>query len=1131
MADQIWYAWSRNGLRGRDGWQPRAVSAGIRSVEDPRFKTIAPYLVFHLPDDVDPVRMDTAEAPLCLTLAVAGDERVLVHRTIVGARDTSGRPTVYFTHALAGLPPEITAREAIRLWRAPFWQSSDERLPGDQIALESVVPERLAAGPLEPGAFSRPGVVALLEPAIAAYCSLRPDQRLYIAAVPDDVATVIYGLTRALPRGLLSGLTFTTYQPGQAVLRAETRLVGTSWWRGQRGVFATPQDDLPARCYQSGLVVNGFDRERSSVPDSDPVVARFARFAAERLTSGQLQRLDALVASAEESGVVELGSYLTLFRLLEADALRRDDLPILLDYPAVAARQLGLAPVRQFFLDHAVTEPDWWRRAVGPRLSGPRRARQPELDAALRALAMEAVERAGRLLVETRDLGTAGFLLDDVAAVVIPGERRRQTVAFFRFVTKLTDGPPDERFPWEVRAWLLERWAGAAGDVRGPRFLRWLQVSWSEIEDFLSLALPREWHLAGIEALVQDTGRTGQLPATAAAILARRRPEFQAALADLLRGREESEGVTGFYGALRAGATPDLKQWLTFLLECPAADPSFNARLLEVAGLADDEIMALVEGELQRLSGEQPLADGWVVLFAAYANALSVADRRRQPARRVLDTLTALGSRMPEEVRAPLEGWRALFAFLESPELDPVALGRFAGAARRVPVPERELQQLLQEVVGALGPRVRSRRELRDLVDGLAPAAQADRWRVFVDVAHAYVAAAGARPSADTFQLFWLQAREQRAPGWVTSELRALSGHPNLQGPGPASPRRPARAGPTAPVDDLDGRRRGSHSSQKSPMPATSAPPRDAPSDDTGGSGAFTGSECSAASILEATSNPVAANLGARARAQPAEVWTVLLAPALRSAEQLDGTGVWNLPQLEELIGHYLDALPLPAIRQAAAFGVMRRILASSLSFSPALRNRATSATVVAAFLGAPSFDRRDLQTVGRALTSPAVAGLERRQSATWLAQRLAPAIRTSTDVGNLVETLGAALLGNGWDFYQVLLEAHLGDPALRRDVARGAVYLDYALSRRAYRAAGSEARGVTSHDPVPSEVLSALHHFVERSGRRLARHVDHLAGDWPVEGRQAWRELKGGMRHGPLRLPWRRRLRPLQLP
>src|SRR5215470_12118346 len=121
--EHLWYTWSGLGIRRVGlGMQIRAASPGLMNQSEAFYRFVEGLATYTLPDGVDPY---TKQSPICLALIHSPVYGKLLLRKVYVGRDGFGRSGNFFTHLLVNLPENFTAREAIELWEADFWQSQD----------------------------------------------------------------------------------------------------------------------------------------------------------------------------------------------------------------------------------------------------------------------------------------------------------------------------------------------------------------------------------------------------------------------------------------------------------------------------------------------------------------------------------------------------------------------------------------------------------------------------------------------------------------------------------------------------------------------------------------------------------------------------------------------------------------------------------------------------------------------------------------------------------------------------------------------------------------------------------------------------------------------------------------------
>lgn len=214
--DQLIYTWSKVGLSGRTaGFRIRAASQGLSDDRSPRYRSLERYLPYNLPSGVRAISIRAADAPICLALIDAEEERILVRREMLDV-ESVGRPGAYLTHLLAGLPAHFSARDAILLWHSDLWVTTKNPLSPRQLLLDPLPEQRL---------FSRETPVwqiasmdnfrASLCLALAHFLRSSSPGQLALSGSSETIAALIWGVTQSLPLALLVGMTFSTYTDGR----------------------------------------------------------------------------------------------------------------------------------------------------------------------------------------------------------------------------------------------------------------------------------------------------------------------------------------------------------------------------------------------------------------------------------------------------------------------------------------------------------------------------------------------------------------------------------------------------------------------------------------------------------------------------------------------------------------------------------------------------------------------------------------------------------------------------------------------------------------------------------------------------------------------------------------------------
>ncbi|HLG63681.1 MAG TPA: hypothetical protein VKY19_17205 [Ktedonosporobacter sp.] len=214
--DQLIYTWSEVGLSGRTaGFRIRAASQELSDARSPRYRGLERYLSYDLPPGMRASSVRAADAPVCLALIDAEEERILVRREMLDV-ESVGRPGAYLTHLLAGLPAHFSARDAILLWHSDLWVTTKNPLSPRQLLLDPLPEQRLFSRETPAWQIaSMDNFRASLRLALAHFLRSSSPGQLALCGSSETIAALIWGVTQSLPLALLAGMTFSTYTDGR----------------------------------------------------------------------------------------------------------------------------------------------------------------------------------------------------------------------------------------------------------------------------------------------------------------------------------------------------------------------------------------------------------------------------------------------------------------------------------------------------------------------------------------------------------------------------------------------------------------------------------------------------------------------------------------------------------------------------------------------------------------------------------------------------------------------------------------------------------------------------------------------------------------------------------------------------
>jgi hypothetical protein len=626
--EQVWYTWSKRGLEGT-GLGVRAASRAFQDMRSPRMQALLPHIrSYQLPSDFDPYTTRQEDAPVCLAFFKEGHDQILLQKAFLAQRDDKGRAGLFFVHALVGFPAYFSAREAISLWKAGFWVTSDTYDPAvgkplredsDELGALPYTPltpkQRVLKSenlPLKKYMQSKLPSFAGLEEALLfvlrAFLLQRRAQeqqqkapKIYIAALPQTVAALLQGLTHALPRGLLNDLTFSTYE--QRVEQSPALIVGTcrSSMRAAQSPASRALASLlsPAAFQGQALVLNSDTGENSPLPAAGPLEARFTAFAVESLVSGVMDGLREVVSDAEKQKITTIDAFLEFYELGERakqDQLSSEDVYRILCTPPRAAQLLSRKPVRDIALQ-LLQDDFWWKKGMQKAMAELVAYAQPgdELSTYLEYLTLGQTNQDNEIVQDGLASAAAQALLDQDEERALVWLRRLERFAppgkqpmIWQFLITWVGEYHPRALPFADRFWLLQQWQQAEPELDPVSIQPWLEVEIAHLPGLLALHLPEAWSLAALAPLAHQDAK-------AAAGLLATYPSLADQILKQFIVEKQGEAARDFFEAYVSRREAQEKIGLLSRLFDPRqGDANIAYGLLRVAHLTAPELSALL---------------------------------------------------------------------------------------------------------------------------------------------------------------------------------------------------------------------------------------------------------------------------------------------------------------------------------------------------------------------------------------------------------------------------------------------------------------------------------------------------------------------------------------------------------
>ena len=428
-----------------------------------------------------PNRSEEPARPLPVRLALlhTAGGRMLTHVAPNGG--------TYFAHALLNVPATADAQLAIQTWGSPLWVTHDPDTAGELPEL----PYLPVADVLDDAALkawlTEPGHAELTEFVLAALLATPAATHIHLAAPADDVAKVVYAVTRALPHGLLEDFTFSTYEPEP--LYSSARLVGCD--------TGVPEYDLPAGCYEgTGVGYNPATGRKTALAAEVP----FAAFAVKALAEDAAP-LDEFRATWQRLGLADARQFDLLYRLTRGTGtFTKDEAATAVQHPTLAAwisaRPDAMRQLLEWALDDTVFAHTAMSRVVVPL--------RQKADAV--AKLADAVRQAGFAAVKGGDRLRALNAFEVILPMAAPGK------AGAVWSEVLAQIPDPDALTWEMRWHLLPRlirFRPACGTTVDPALMKWLGVPAEKLSELLAVELPKWYHLAAARACLNRADEPG----------------------------------------------------------------------------------------------------------------------------------------------------------------------------------------------------------------------------------------------------------------------------------------------------------------------------------------------------------------------------------------------------------------------------------------------------------------------------------------------------------------------------------------------------------------------------------------------------------------------------------------------
>ena len=526
--DQLWYTFSKDGFGSMTaGYRVRAASPGLYNLQDRRYRLVDRFLPYTLPRGINPSEFNARIAPISLSFVNNGAENLLIRKVFVG-RDFAGRNSVFFTHLIAGLPREFTARDAIHLWYCPeLWvESEPEDKASNDTYLEKIPYSKiLAYVQRSQTAFNFAPIQEPLQNLLLLILSRGLPPRSRVRGQSILIAALIYGLTHTLPLTLLPNLTFTTYE-SEAMEGESIVIVGT--------ISGTELQDATRLRVQPEL---------AGVPIS-PDIQRYVTTVITSLLTNNTTKLSRLIEEIERRDHATVEDLIELFKRRFRDgSLTTRQLEDIVLHSADNLDDLLDPGVQQEAAQLLLSQLDYWEQRGKKVFSDVASWLAPAAQARLNQQTQDALARFLN--------GLAEYILAAMQAEITQGTLPKHSTALLgvlahpamnpgiyqRMLPEFAEGRVYEQIIsdefWPFQIWLLRCAKLMQPQPSQEQMQPWLRIpSWGRLDKVLKLDLPAEWEYVAIYGVL--TGERN-IPRVAIPIVKVHEEKFTAFMRDHLR--------------------------------------------------------------------------------------------------------------------------------------------------------------------------------------------------------------------------------------------------------------------------------------------------------------------------------------------------------------------------------------------------------------------------------------------------------------------------------------------------------------------------------------------------------------------------------------------------------------------
>ena len=734
LLDQLWYTWSKDGLGSMSaGYRVRAASQGLYNLQDMRYRRLDRFLRYELPQGVNSSEFNSRIAPISLSFVHNGDERLLIRKVFVG-RDYAGRNSVFFTHLIAGLPQDFTARDAIRLWYcSDLWADSDQDKASNDTTLPTLPYSQIRAYVKQSQtSFNFAQISEQLKNMLLLILSRGLPAQIYATGHATFTAMLIYGITHCLPLTLLPGLTFTTYESN--VSEMEATIVGT--------ISGADLQDATSLKLQPSAPTGPLSQD----------IQHYVMNAVNCLLTGKMAKLTKLIDEAEKHGYATTDDLIELYKYrFHVGPFTNKHLENIVWHPEDNLEELIDSVIQQKSAELLLKHPDYWEtrgksvfskvvKGIDPVAKTPL---NQQIQSALVSFINAVVNSIlGEMQAEILQGNIPTYCIDVLITLAPPASN---SGIYQKMLTDFAQGQVYARITsdalWKFQVWLLHCAKLMQPLPTTQQMLPWLGItSWEKLDRMLKLDLPLEWEQLAMFRLIEL-----EIPKSAVQVVQAHEKKFKELLQRLLQQGsqlpkpEYTTLVVRFFAALVEHDYPDRVSLLLVLLNA-FPEPRFIDALFNLVRFYTphqllaweiDSVLAGCRPEVIAACSSSPALAQYIQEYILFLTPNKLSNENVQ---KLLKQLSK--EPLPERIANLVSRWLIITAFQGHEKIDRVSLEHVRDALQWISQARQheqgidQRQKFIAEINPFLVQQVKTEHDLENVLEILGTFLTNSPWEL-----------------------------------------------------------------------------------------------------------------------------------------------------------------------------------------------------------------------------------------------------------------------------------------------------------------------------------------------------------------------------------------------------------------